>query len=104
MKTHNLIKIFETLEKRVLSNSYKAFKLLLIIMSTDPNPVHVKELVRMNGTSAMRTSKLLDSLCASGLITVIKSADDLRKKDVTLSNQGRKLKEILENADYKIKN
>ena len=100
MKTKNMLKLLHYLSANVSSNSVEAFKLLAMIMATDPNPIFIRELVDLNGTSAMRTGKLLDKLADDCLIQIIKSPEDGRKREITLTNYGRKLKEKIENEDY----
>ena len=75
----------------VSSNSFKAYTLLAYIMATDPNPVFIHELVKINGTGSMRTSKLVRALAEDGLIQVTPSPTDSRKREVTLTNKGRTL-------------
>ena len=104
MKINTIIKKLETLESLVSSNSSKAFTLILYVMATDPNPVYIAELVKLNGTSPMRTKKLLDALSGDGIVQVTVSPEDSRKREVTLTNTGRLLKGELENERYKIKN
>ena len=102
MKTKDTLKLLHFLNGEVSSNSAEALKILLMIMSTDPSPIFIKEVVEFNKTSAVRTSKLLDKLAEDCLIQIIKSPVDARKREITLTNYGRKLKEKIENGDYKI--
>ena len=102
MKTTTIKYILETLSSKVSSNSIEAYKLLSLIMITDPNPVHVSELVLMNKTGAVRTGKLLDKLKDDRLIQINVSEWDARKREVTLTNEGRKFKEELENDNHKV--
>tara|TARA_R100000458_G_scaffold16764_1_gene14422 strand:+ start:3324 stop:3638 length:315 start_codon:yes stop_codon:yes gene_type:complete len=104
MKISTIIRKLETLESLVSSNSNKAFTLLLYVMVTDPNPVYIAELVKLNKTSPMRTKKLLDALSGDGVVQVTVSPEDSRKREVTLTNKGRLLKGELESERYKIKN
>ncbi len=86
-----LVRQFKTLEDGVSSNSFKAYTLLAYIMATDPNPVFIHELVKINGTGSMRTSKLVKALAEDGLVQVTPSPTDSRKREVTLTNKGRAL-------------
>ena len=83
----------------VSSNSFKAYTLLAYIMATDPNPVFIHELVKINGTGSMRTSKLVKALAEDGLIQVTPSPTDSRKREVTLTNKGRALAKDLKGGN-----
>ena len=86
-----LVHQLKILGYEVSSNSFKAYTLLAFIMATDPNPVFIHELVKINGTGSMRTSKLVRALAEDGLVQVTPSPTDSRKREVTLTNKGRAL-------------